>query len=195
MPNETLKLLAREVRGKTFKILDGVTEEQARFVPPGLNNSIIWHAGHSLWVVEVLSIAAATGQPAQLASGWVELFNSKSKPTRDTKFPQLPQVIEALRNQLERLVSAIEPLTQQQLAGMIGPARKRPLRHRRGQHPQETVMKALKSLLVRLVKDEQGGEVLEYALVAGLIVVAAIAVIGSVGTKVLARWNSLNSSM
>ena len=60
---------------------------------------------------------------------------------------------------------------------------------------EETVMKALKSLLVRLVKDEQGGEVLEYALVAGLIVVAAIAVIGSVGTKVLARWNSLNSSM
>ena len=56
-------------------------------------------------------------------------------------------------------------------------------------------MKALKSLLVRLVRDEQGGEVLEYALVAGLIVVAAIAVIGSVGTKVLARWNSLNSSM
>ncbi|HEV8604433.1 MAG TPA: Flp family type IVb pilin [Tepidisphaeraceae bacterium] len=56
-------------------------------------------------------------------------------------------------------------------------------------------MKALKMLLVRLVKDEQGGEVLEYALVAGLIVVAAIAVIGSVGTKVLARWNSLNSSM
>ena len=56
-------------------------------------------------------------------------------------------------------------------------------------------MKALKSLIVRLVKDEPGGEVLEYALVAGLIVVAAIAVIGSVGTKVLARWNSLNSSM
>ena len=43
----------------------------------------------------------------------------------------------------------------------------------------------------RLIKDEQGGEVLEYALIAGLIVVAAIAVIGSVGGKVLARWNSL----
>ena len=32
-------------------------------------------------------------------------------------------------------------------------------------------------------EDEQGGEVLEYALIAGLIVVAAIAVIGAVGTK------------
>jgi Flp pilus assembly pilin Flp len=32
-------------------------------------------------------------------------------------------------------------------------------------------------------------------LIAGLILVAAIAVIGAVGTKVLARWNSVNSSL
>jgi Flp pilus assembly pilin Flp len=56
-------------------------------------------------------------------------------------------------------------------------------------------MKEIRKSLSRLVKDEQGGEVLEYALIAGLIVVAAIAVIGSVGTKVLGRWGSLNSSM
>jgi Flp pilus assembly pilin Flp len=47
----------------------------------------------------------------------------------------------------------------------------------------------------RLVSEEKGGEVLEYALIAGLIVVAAITVIGAVGGKVLARWNSLNASM
>ena len=47
----------------------------------------------------------------------------------------------------------------------------------------------------KLVRDEQGGEVLEYALIAGLIVVAAIAVIGAVGTKVVARWTSLNAGM
>ena len=56
-------------------------------------------------------------------------------------------------------------------------------------------MRHAKKLLSRVVRDEQGGEVLEYALIAGLIVVAAIAVIGSVGTKVLARWNSLDNSM
>ena len=56
-------------------------------------------------------------------------------------------------------------------------------------------MKAIRGFVVGLIKDEQGGEVLEYALIAGLIVVAAIAVIGSVGTKVLASWTSLNSSM
>jgi Flp pilus assembly pilin Flp len=56
-------------------------------------------------------------------------------------------------------------------------------------------MQAFTNLLGKLIKDEQGGEVLEYALIAGLIVVAAIAVIGAVGGKVVAKWTSLNSSM
>jgi Flp pilus assembly pilin Flp len=51
------------------------------------------------------------------------------------------------------------------------------------------------NILKHLLRDERGGEVLEYALIAGLIVVAAIAVIGAVGDKVLGRWTSLNNSM
>jgi pilus assembly protein Flp/PilA len=47
----------------------------------------------------------------------------------------------------------------------------------------------------RVLKDESGGEVLEYALIAGLIVVGSIAMIAKVGTKVMARWGSLNSSL
>lgn len=58
-----------------------------------------------------------------------------------------------------------------------------------------TQMKKMGSLFARLIRDDAGGEVLEYALIAGLIVVAAIAVIGTVGTKVLARWTSLDSSL
>jgi Flp pilus assembly pilin Flp len=54
---------------------------------------------------------------------------------------------------------------------------------------------SLKRSVVKVVFSEDGGEVLEYALIAGLIVVAALAIIGSVGSKVLARWTSLNSKM
>jgi len=50
-------------------------------------------------------------------------------------------------------------------------------------------------LIGNFLRDDAGGEVLEYALIAGLIVIVALATIGSVGTKVLARWNSLNSKM
>jgi Flp pilus assembly pilin Flp len=56
-------------------------------------------------------------------------------------------------------------------------------------------MKTITNLFAMLIVDEQGGEVLEYALIVGLIVVAAIAAITSVGGKVLARWTSLNNSM
>lgn len=46
-----------------------------------------------------------------------------------------------------------------------------------------------------LSADESGGEVLEYALILGLVSIAAIVTIGAVGTKVMARWGSVNSSM
>ncbi len=51
------------------------------------------------------------------------------------------------------------------------------------------------AMLKKLMRDENGGEVLEYALITGLIAVAAIAVITTVGGKVLGRWNSVNSSI
>jgi Flp pilus assembly pilin Flp len=56
-------------------------------------------------------------------------------------------------------------------------------------------MKTIKSLLAKLVSDERGGEVLEYALIAGLIVVAAIAVITSVGGKVVAKWQAVDTGL
>jgi Flp pilus assembly pilin Flp len=56
-------------------------------------------------------------------------------------------------------------------------------------------MLTITNVLKGLVRDERGGEVMEYALIMGLIIVAAIAIISSVGDKVLARWTSLNSSV
>lgn len=49
--------------------------------------------------------------------------------------------------------------------------------------------------LKQILRDEKGGEIIEYALVAGLISVAAISVIGAFGGKVVARWTSVNSSL
>jgi Flp pilus assembly pilin Flp len=44
-------------------------------------------------------------------------------------------------------------------------------------------------------RDEHGGEILEYVLVAGLIVAAAVAVVTAVGGKVLARWNTVSNAL
>lgn len=61
--------------------------------------------------------------------------------------------------------------------------------------PRSQRHRAALRLASRALRDDRGGEVLEYALVAGLIVVAAVGVIGCVGAKVLARWNALNNSL
>jgi Flp pilus assembly pilin Flp len=64
-------------------------------------------------------------------------------------------------------------------------------------HPvRDSLMrKRIVQSLNRLTRDERGAEVIEYALIMGLIIVVCIAVITSFGTKVLARWQSVNSSM
>jgi pilus assembly protein Flp/PilA len=53
------------------------------------------------------------------------------------------------------------------------------------------ILASLKQLLI----DDTGGEVMEYAIVLGMISIIAISVIAAFGSKVLARWNSINSSM
>ena len=56
-------------------------------------------------------------------------------------------------------------------------------------------MITLGKMLIAVARDDSGGEVMEYAIVAGLISIAAIALIGAVGTKVVARWTSINSTL
>jgi len=55
-------------------------------------------------------------------------------------------------------------------------------------------MAALRTLFVRVVKEENGIEVVEYALVIGLIVVATLAAMQVMGTAVLARWNLIGNA-
>jgi Flp pilus assembly pilin Flp len=59
----------------------------------------------------------------------------------------------------------------------------------------EFLMSSFKNTLRRVAQDDRGGETIEYALILGLIVVTAIVIITSVGTKVVARWTSVNSSL
>ena len=55
MADPTLILMAREIRGKTLKHLDGLSDEQARFAAPGLHNPIRWHAGHGVMLRKTLA--------------------------------------------------------------------------------------------------------------------------------------------
>ena len=61
-------------------------------------------------------------------------------------------------------------------------------RSRRGTVLHGDAMKAMKNLIIGLVRRDRDVEMLEYALITGLIVVTAVAMISSVGQKFVLRW-------
>ena len=52
----------------------------------------------------------------------------------------------------------------------------------------------MRNWLRKLWTDQQGGEVLEYAIILGVIAIATLSLVTAYGSKVLARWQSVNSS-
>lgn len=56
-------------------------------------------------------------------------------------------------------------------------------------------MRRIRQLISKLARDERGGEVLEYAMIAAVIIVATIVAILSVGGKSLITWTSLKCDL
>jgi pilus assembly protein Flp/PilA len=53
----------------------------------------------------------------------------------------------------------------------------------------------VKSMVARLIKEEEGQDLIEYALLAAFIAVAVIAAVKSLGTKVNGMFSSINASL
>jgi len=122
MTDTTLMELAKEVRWKTLKLLETVDPVLARFAPPGLNNSILWHAGHALVVVEQICFVYPTGAPVPYPADWFDKFSWKSTPATVTQWPTVAEVVEQLTNQRQRLIAFIETATPEQLDKIVGEA-------------------------------------------------------------------------
>ena len=69
----TLTELVRQVRSGTLEILAAADERWLTWAPPGTSNHILWHAGHALWLGDVLGVELITGQ-SELPPGWPETF-------------------------------------------------------------------------------------------------------------------------
>ena len=131
MIDPTLLELVKEVRWKTLKLLEGLSEAQAKWAPAGLANHILWHAGHSLVVVEGLAVNSLTetklGQAPPFPRDWIDLFRGGSNPATVTTWPPLAEVVTALKDQRTRLLALLD--TNDDLEKILGPApRNRTLR-------------------------------------------------------------------
>ena len=130
MSDQSLLLLLDEVRGKALQLLQGLSEKEARWSPPGLHNHILWHAGHSFVLVESLALEAI-GQRPQIPEGWFEVFSWRSDPRRvaPSRWPTLAQVVAQLREQHLRLRAVIERLTEEELSAPEPGVPNRTVRH------------------------------------------------------------------
>jgi hypothetical protein len=112
-----LQELAVEVRSKTLQLLDYAPAEKLTWAPPGTSNSILWHAGHAVWLQDVLCLAIATGK-SELPDGWAAVFGMGSRPHRQKEWPAREEVRRQLKLQLPRLVDVIGRLTAEELAAL-----------------------------------------------------------------------------
>ncbi len=80
----TLQELAAQVRRDTLQILDVTQPTWLTYAPPGTSNHILWHAGHALWLQNVLTLISVPFPPEKFYSSEVKLVS----------------VMEILRNQL-----------------------------------------------------------------------------------------------
>ncbi len=116
MSDQTLLTLLDDVRGKTLTVLDGLDATQARWAPPNLQNSCLWHAGHAYVVTEFLTLKPL-GQEPVLPEGWLKMFSWESNPAHVSPetWPGLETVVAELKAQHERLRGVIAALTPAQL--------------------------------------------------------------------------------
>jgi hypothetical protein len=113
--NESLLQLARDVRGKTLHLLDAAGDDELTWAPPGTANHLLWHAGHALWLQDVLCLRLLTGRPS-LPDRWEDYFGMGSSPASPPgPWPSRQRVRHELTEQLPRLLAAVAPLTTEQL--------------------------------------------------------------------------------
>jgi hypothetical protein len=99
-----LEELVGQVRRHTIEVLQATPEEWLLWAPEGTSNHVLWHAGHALWLEDVLGIQVLTGV-SELPAGWEQTFGSKCRPVQSNRqWPRRTDVIILLQQQLVRLL-------------------------------------------------------------------------------------------
>jgi hypothetical protein len=102
----SLAILAYQVRDCTLKLFDATDSDTLTWTPLGTANHILWHAGHVVWVADVLSVEPITGK-SELPPGWAEKFGQNSQPATIRDWPERTEVRSRLEAQLKRVLDLL----------------------------------------------------------------------------------------
>jgi hypothetical protein len=111
----TLQEMLRQIRGFTRKLLDETNPEWIHWAPEGTSNHMLWHAGHAIWVQDLLCVQKLTGE-TDLDEEWGKKFGMDCEPVAAQKsWPAQSEVAELLAKQQVRLHELLEAMTPEQL--------------------------------------------------------------------------------
>jgi hypothetical protein len=110
--------LAREVRQSTLDILSAARPDWLTWAPPGTTNHILWHAGHALWLSDLMCVEPLSGR-SELPPGWAQAFGMDSQPASTTHWPTRDEVKALLTRQLARMIELLAAATDDQLSSPV----------------------------------------------------------------------------
>jgi hypothetical protein len=111
--------LARQVRQGTLKRLDVPDPCWLTWAPAGTSNHILWHAGHALWLQDVLTIQPLA-RWSELPRDWARRFGQHCQPVATTTdWPPADEVAALLTAQLRRATGLLAEHADR-VAGSIG---------------------------------------------------------------------------
>ena len=106
--DESLMIIFNQSRQMTLSLLQDVSDAQARWLPKGEVNHLLWHGGHIFVLLERCIFAAVVGSndvPPSIPEGWWTMFGWNSKPWEIAPgdWPRIVEVREALQAQTIQL--------------------------------------------------------------------------------------------
>ncbi len=94
-------------RGLGASQIDGMDEAQLLAVPDGLSNNILWNLGHVLFYESVF-LYAQSGAPVPVPESYGDLFKAGTSPSDWDAAPDVGEVVERYKTQLDQTKSDFE---------------------------------------------------------------------------------------
>lgn len=118
-----IKELGKQVRGATLEVLEATPPAWHTWAPPGTSNHVTWHAGHCLWLQDVLCVQPLTGR-SELPPGWAEAFGQHCRPVAQVQaWPPAEEIRMLLHKQLRRLSQLVDACDLERLSANAPPPR------------------------------------------------------------------------
>ncbi len=115
MKSSLLEML-KQVRGFTIQLLDNAHPDWVTWAPPGTSNHIIWHAGHVVWVEDLLCVQRLAGESFLVDEVWTDKFGQHCSPVAEQQqWPSLEEMKQVLQQQQAKLEELIGGMSDEQL--------------------------------------------------------------------------------